>query len=148
TIFHHIIRLTRFNPAQAYEAVVHPARQLGLPIDAALVEETLVPRLTEPEEQAIDLPMLQVVCDAWYRQAEEAHRQGGAGPQPAIDAEAFGQLGDIHTVLQRHLDDTLREFPEPGKAREVLKALVSTEEPERAGKRAVFLEELLSRLHT
>jgi len=77
TIFHHIVWLTRFSPAQAYEAVVHPARQLGLPIDAELVENTLVPDLTERGEQVIDLPMLQVVCDAWYRQAEEAHRQGG-----------------------------------------------------------------------
>jgi hypothetical protein len=108
----------------------------------------LVPQLTDQTEQAIDLPMLQIVCDAWYRQAEAAQRQAGEDHQPTIGADAFVQLGDLHTVLTRHLDDTLREFQEPGQAREVLKALVSAEEPERAVKRAVFLEELLSRLHT
>jgi len=139
TIFHHILRLTRFSPAQAYDAVVQPAQQLGLPIDAALVEEILVPQLTEQGEHDIDLPMLQVVCDAWYRQAEEVHRQAGEGHLTTIGTEAFVQLGDIHTVLKRHLDDTLREFQEPGQAREVLKALVSAEEPERVVKRAVIL---------
>jgi hypothetical protein len=133
TIFHHLIRLTRFSPSQAYKAVVQPAQRLGLPIDVALVEEVLVPQLTDQEEHVVDLPMLQIVCDAWYRQAEDARRQAEESHQTTIGAEEFGQLGDIQTVLSRYLDDTLRAFQEPGKARTASDAVAPGGAEETAG---------------
>jgi hypothetical protein len=144
TIFHHIQRLTRFSPAQAYAAIVHPAQQLGLHIDAALVETVLLPQLTDAEG-TIELPMLQIVCDTWYKEAEAHQSATGSADEAALDAAAYAALGDIRTILGRYLDKTLQEFGSAQEqARAVLKALVSAEDT----RRAVLLDELLSRLHT
>ena len=130
---------------------MRPAERLGVPIDTEVVEEILIPRLTDESEHEIDLPMLQIVCDAWHRQAEDTAPAPLAEqePQPQeIGADALGRLGDLPTVLERYLDETLQQFQEPEQTREVLKALVSSEESGGVVKRALFLEELLSRLHT
>jgi hypothetical protein len=72
------------------------------------------------------------------RQVEEAH-------QASIGPGEYSALGDIRTVLERYLATTLRQFgAEQPQAREVLKALVTGDNTARA----VFPEELLSRLHT
>jgi len=112
TIFHHIIRLTRFSPAQAYDAVVQPAQQLGLPIDAALVEEMLVPQIHRAGEHAIDLPMLQIVCDAGIRRKRRT--AGGAGISRPL-TPSICELGTSIPCCSANLDDTLREFQERGR---------------------------------
>jgi hypothetical protein len=100
TIFHRAMRLTRFTQAQAREAVVQPARRLGLSIDEAFVQNDLIPQLADAA-RIIELPLLQIVCEAWYRQAEGAH-------QASIGPEEYNALGDIRTVLERYLATTLR----------------------------------------
>ena len=144
TIFHHTMRLTRFSPAQAYDAVVQPAQRLGLSIDAALVKDRLIPQLTDAEH-TVELPLLQIVCDVWYQRAEAHQTAMGTVEEETLGEAAYEALGDIPTFLGRYLDDTLRQFgQEQAQAREVLKALVTAEDTQRA----VFLDELLSRLRT
>jgi hypothetical protein len=137
TIFHHTMRLTRFTVEQARDAVVQPAQRLGLAIDEAFVQNNFIPQLADAAH-IIELPLLQIVCEAWYQQTEEAH-------QATIGHGEYTALGDIRTVLERYLNTTLRQFgAEQQQAREVLKALVTGDNTARA----VFPEELLSRLHT
>src|SRR5262249_19307479 len=73
TIFHHTMRLTRFTLEQARDAVVQPARRLGLSIDEAFVQNNFIPQLADAA-RIIELPLLQIVCEAWYQQTEEAHQ--------------------------------------------------------------------------
>src|SRR4029453_2841880 len=130
-------RLTRFTVDQAREAVVQPARRLGLSIDEAFVQNNFIPQLADAA-RIIELPLLQIVCEAWYQQTEEAH-QATSGPGE------YTALGDISKVLEGYLTTTLRQFgAEQQQAREVLKALVTGDNTARA----VFPDELLSRLHT
>jgi len=125
TIFHHTMRLTRFTLAQARDAVVQPARRLGLSIDEAFVQNDFIPQLADAAH-IIELPLLQIVCEAWYQQTEEA-RQATIGPGE------YNALGDIRTVLERYLTTTLRQFgAEQQQAREVLKALVTGDNTDRA----------------
>ena len=136
-IFHHTMRLTRFTLEQARDAVVQPAQRLGLSIDEAFVQNNFIPQLADAAH-IIELPLLQIVCESWYQQTEEAH-------QATIGHGEYTALGDIRTVLERYLTTTLRQFgAEQQQAREVLKALVTGDNTARA----LFPEELLSRLHT
>ena len=69
-LFTHEMRLTRFTPAQALAAAVEPVKRVGWSIDETLVAEVLLPQLDE-FEKGIEPPLLQIVCDALYQQADE-----------------------------------------------------------------------------
>jgi hypothetical protein len=136
-IFTHEMHLTRLTPGQALAAVVEPAKRVGLTMDETLVSKVLLPQLDEAG-QDIAPPLLQIVCDALYQQAMNAGRT-------AIGAEEYAAIGDVRDALGRYLETTLRQFgPVQPQARAVLKALVTAE----GTKRASFIEELVSRLHT
>jgi hypothetical protein len=82
--------------------------------------------------------LLQIVCDALYQRAQDAGRT-------TIGAEEYAAIGDVRGALGQYLETTLRQFGrEQPQARAVLKALVTAE----GTKRAAFVEELASRLHT
>jgi WD40 repeat protein len=136
-IFTHEMYLARLTPEQAFLAAVEPVKRVGLSIDESMVTERILPQLNEGD-QGIQPPLLQIVCDALYQRAHDAGHT-------AIGEEECAALGDIREVLGRYLERTLRQFgQERRQARAVLKALVTA-----AGtKRAMFLEELGSRLRT
>ena len=136
-LFTHAMRLTRLTQAQALAAAVEPGRVCGLTMDAMLMEEVILPQLDEAG-QGIAPPLLQIVCHGLYEHAQTAGRS-------TIGQEEYAALGDIRTVLETYLDDTLRPFgAEQPQARAVLKALVSAE----GTKRASFVEEIVARTQT
>jgi hypothetical protein len=95
---------------------VQPARRLGLEIDEHVVLHRLLPDLEEEAltqdgglsefrdaEHTIELPALQIVCEAWYAKAEESH-------QIVLSAAAYKELGGASTMLRVYLDKTLKTF--------------------------------------
>ena len=138
TLLTHTMRLTRLPVAQALDAVVEPARRLGITVDETLIREILLPQLADAEGR-IDPPLLQLVCDALYQQAQDAEHT-------SIGQAEYTALGDVRAVLQDYLQAMLQQFgPDQPRVREVLKALVAADGTTR---RTVFLADLLSRLHT
>jgi hypothetical protein len=136
-LFTHEMRLARFTHTQALAAAVEPVKRVGWSIDEALVAEVILPQLDELEK-GIEPPLLQIVCDALYQQAQDAGRT-------SIGAEEYAALGDVRQALGRYLDATLRQFgQQQPQARAVLKALVTTE----GTKRASFVNEIVPRLHS
>jgi conflict system STAND superfamily ATPase/WD40 domain-containing protein len=136
-LFTHEMRVARFTHAQALAAAVEPVKRVGWSIDEALVAEVILPQLDEVEK-GIEPPLLQIVCDALYQQAQDAGRT-------SIGAEEYAALGDVRQALVRYLDATLRQFgQQQPQARAVLKALVTTE----GTKRASFVDEIVARLHS
>jgi hypothetical protein len=136
-LFTHEMRLARFTHAQALAAAVEPVKRVGWNIDETLVAEVILPQLDELEK-GIEPPLLQIVCDALYQQAQDAGRT-------SIGAEEYATLGDARQALGRYLDTTLRQFgQQQPQARAVLKALVTTE----GTKRASFVDEIVARLHS
>ena len=136
-LFTHEMRLARFTHAQALAAAVEPVKRVGWSIDEALIAEVILPQLDELEK-GIEPPLLQIVCDALYQQAQDAGRT-------SIGAEEYAALGDVRQALGRYLDATLRQFgPQQPQARAVLKALVTAE----GTKRASFVDEIVARLHS
>jgi hypothetical protein len=110
---------------------------VGWSIDEALVAEVILPQLDELEK-GIEPPLLQIVCDALYQQAQDAGRT-------SIGAEEYAALGDVRQALGRYLEATLPQFgPQQPQARAVLKALVTAE----GTKRASFVDEIVARLHS
>src|SRR4029434_5306564 len=121
---------------------VEPVNRVGWSIDEALVAEVILPQLDEMEK-GIELPLLQIVCDALYQQAQDAGRT-------RIGAEDYAALGDVRQALGNYLDTTLRQFgneqqpQERAQARAVLKALVTTE----GTRRVTCVDEIVARLHS
>jgi hypothetical protein len=136
-LFNHAMRLRRLTPAQALSAAVEPIRVCGLTIDSTLMAEVILPQLDEAG-LGIAPPLLQIVCHRLYEHAQNAGRS-------SIGQEEYAALGDLRTVLEHYLDDTLRPFgSEQPQARAVLKALVTAE----GTKRASFLVEIVARAQT
>jgi multiple sugar transport system substrate-binding protein len=145
------MRLTYFNSVQAREAIVEPARRLGLDIEDEAVDQKVLPQVMNPAlvqdgrpsvreaEHAIELPLLQIVCESWYKKAEEAY-------ESVLGMEAYEALGDVRTVHNKYLDKALEKFASEKErardVRDVLKALVSKE----GIPQVVSLDTLLSRL--
>ena len=136
-LFTHEMRLARLTQAQALAAAVEPVKRVGWSIDEALVAEVILPQLDEVEK-GIEPPLLQIVCDALYQQAQDAGRT-------SIGAEEYAALGDVRQALGRYLDTTLRQFgAQQPQARAALKTLVTAE----GTKRASFADEIMARLQS
>ncbi len=135
-IFTHQLQLERLTEVQALEAVIKPAERLGIQVDEVMVQIKLLPEL-KPEE-GIEPPLLQIVCDALYQNAQSE----GRSEIGMVDYEA---VSDVKGALGKYLDDKLRQFGKNQRtAKAVLKTLVTTE----GTKRATFVEELLSRIRS
>ncbi len=72
-LFTHEMHLARFTHTQALGAAVEPVKRVGWSIDEAMVAEVLLQQLDE-FEKGIEPPLLQIVCDALYQQAQDAGR--------------------------------------------------------------------------
>ena len=134
-IFTHQLSLERLTEAQAVEAVIKPAERLGIQVDEPMVQIKLLPELLT-KDGGIEPPLLQIVCDALYQNAQNEGRS-------TIGMADYEAIGDVNGALSKYLDAKLRQFGQyQPQARAVLKALVTT-----AGtKQAVFLPELSARL--
>ena len=134
-IFTHQVQLERLSEVQALEAVIKPAERLGIQVYEPMVQIKLLPELLS-EEGGIEPPLLQIVCDALYQNAQSEGRT-------EIDMRDYEAVGDVKGALGKYLEDKLRQFgKQQGTAKVVLKALVTAE----GTKRASFVDELLSRI--
>jgi len=134
-IFTHQLQLARLTETQALEAVIKPAQRLGIQVDEPMVQIKLLPDLLA-EEGGIEPPLLQIVCDALYQNAQSEGRN-------TIGMADYEAIGDVNGALSKYLDEKLRQFGQcQPQARAVLKALITS-----AGtKQAVFLPELATRI--
>jgi hypothetical protein len=118
-IFRHQLQLEHLTEAQALEAVVKPAERLGIQVNEAMVQIRLLPELIS--EEGIEPPLLQIVCDALYQNAQSEGRQ-------EIGMADYEAIGDVKGALGKYLDDKLRQFGKNQRiAKTVLKALITTE---------------------
>jgi eukaryotic-like serine/threonine-protein kinase len=113
-IFTHELHLSRLTPVQALAAAVEPVKRVGLTIDVDLMTKVILPQLDDAG-QGIAPPLLQIVCEALYDNAQKAGRT-------AIGAEDYAAVGEVRHALRRYLDTVLLRFGEQQpQARAVLK---------------------------
>ncbi|MBT5873927.1 MAG: hypothetical protein HOH43_10945, partial [Candidatus Latescibacteria bacterium] len=97
-IFHHEYRLKRLSRPQASLAITEPAHCVGCSYEPALVEQ-LLDDLSE--QDGIDPPHLQIVCDTLYDARDEDN---------LITSEAYDRFGGASHILAEYLTRVLRRF--------------------------------------
>lgn len=109
-VFRNVFILQRLTRDQAITAVVEPLRRLGIEI-----EEGLAQRIGgDLDEEGVDPPQLQIVCDRLY---DDMLAQG----RRRIDSTDYERLGGIAELLPAYLSDVLARLPQ---GRPVLETLV------------------------
>ncbi|MBI4550685.1 MAG: winged helix-turn-helix domain-containing protein [Candidatus Latescibacteria bacterium] len=116
-IFHHEYRLRRLSREQAARAIIEPARAVGCHYETPLVER-LLDDLSE--QDGVDPPHLQIVCDTLYDARDSA---GG------MTLAAYDRLGTASHILAGYLERVLRRFNATDLAavQEILVALISAD---------------------
>ncbi|MDZ7361337.1 MAG: winged helix-turn-helix domain-containing protein [candidate division KSB1 bacterium] len=114
-VFHHEYRLKRLSREQAAAAITEPARVAGCRYEAELVQR-LLDDLTE--QDGIDPPQLQIVCDQLY---------DTRGHDNKLTVAAYERLGTASKIIAGYLARVLRRFNTADLriAKEILKALIS-----------------------
>ncbi|MBN2364668.1 MAG: hypothetical protein EH225_00825 [Calditrichaeota bacterium] len=97
-VFHHEFRLERLDRDRARDAIIKPAWRVNCRIEASLVE-SILDDLSENDK--IDPPQLQIVCDALY------DKNPG---DPAMTMEAYRELGGASGILQYYLQRVLEHY--------------------------------------
>jgi hypothetical protein len=132
---------------QAARAITQPLKRFGITLEEGLLEQIV----DDLDEEGINPPQLQIVCDRLYdRMLRE--------PKPEITKAIYEELGGADTILGEYLDEELGKLDEAQRrlARTVLQALVTaagTKEPrslaqitERTGLAGDELEGILGEL--
>jgi DNA-binding winged helix-turn-helix (wHTH) protein len=116
-IYYHEYRLKRLGREQAARAITGPARAAGCRYEPQLVER-LLDDLSD--EEGVDPPQLQIVCDNLY----DAREPGGA-----LTLAIYERLGTASQILAGYLERVLRRFntADLRAAKEVLTSLISAE---------------------
>ncbi len=117
-IFHNESRLGPLTLETARQAIVEPAKLLGIDVEADLVTRLL----SDLETEGIEPPQLQIVMDHLY----DAMPAGAK----SITLKAYKALGETRKILAGYLDRVLQQLPAPKRriGREILKTLVTSEE--------------------
>jgi WD40 repeat protein len=119
-LYENRLRVLPMSRDQAQQVISRPCEAVGVGIDQALVDELLDDLLEGG--QAIELPLLQVVLDALYRQAREVDPE-----HPVLTQGAYQGLGKAQRILARFIEDRVDSYQDPEPVRQVLKALVTDE---------------------
>lgn len=116
-IFHHEYRLERLSREQAALAIAEPASTVGCSFEPQLVER-LLDDLSD--QQHIDPPQLQIVCDNLY----DSRDQNGQ-----VTVAIYERLGTASRILAGYLERVLSRFnaADLQVARETLTSLISIE---------------------
>ncbi|MEJ2634464.1 MAG: winged helix-turn-helix domain-containing protein [Calditrichia bacterium] len=114
-IFHHEYRLQRLNREQAERAITEPARKVNCDLEPPLVQMILDDL---SDDEFVDPPQLQIVCDALYDLKEVEGR---------IPLAGYRRLGGASQILSRYLERVVRRFnsEEIEMVRAILGALIS-----------------------
>ena len=132
TIFHNEFRLDPLNTETAREAIVEPAKMLGLDVEPALVDRLIADLVHE----GIDPPQLQIVCDTLFDKLETGENQ--------LKLKSYLALGETRKILGNYMDRVLREMlPEQREpARAILKCLVTSENTKTVSRIADLVREV------
>lgn len=135
-IYHHEYRLKRLSREQAARAITEPARAAGCKYEPQLIDR-LLDDLSD--EEGIDPPQLQIVCDNLY----DAREPGGA-----LTLAVYEQLGTASQILAGYLERVLRRFntADLRAAKEVLTSLISAEGERRVLRESNLYERATARL--
>jgi len=116
-IFHNEYRLGRLEYEQAVRAITEPARAVGCPISDEIPKRIMEDLL---EDNNIDPPQLQIVCDALF---------DGRDKSRGITIEEYEEMGGAPKILAGYLERVMTRFnsDEYPIAKEILKALISAD---------------------
>lgn len=135
-IYYHEYRLKRLSREQAARAMTEPARAAGCEY-----QPQLVARLLDDlgDEEGVDPPQLQIVCDSLYDARE---------PTGELTLAVYEQLGTASQILAGYLERVLRRFNSADlrAAREVLTSLISAEGERRVLRESELCERASTRL--
>jgi DNA-binding winged helix-turn-helix (wHTH) protein len=124
-IYYHESRLKRLSREQAARAITEPARAAGCKYQPQLID-----RLLDDlgDEEGVDPPQLQIVCDNLYDARE---------PDGSLTLAVYEQMGTASQILAGYLERVLRRFNRADlhAAREILTSLISAD-----GERRVLRE--------
>ncbi|HML20338.1 MAG TPA: protein kinase [Aggregatilinea sp.] len=124
--------VTPLTPQELEQAVVQPARQVGVPIDSGVVA-TLI---TEFNEQPGALPLLQYSLSALFESREDY----------GITARVYKRIGGVRGALSQRADRLFESFSaeEQEVTRQLFLRLVSLGEGTEDTRRREFLSEIMS----
>ena len=135
-VYYHEYRLKRLSREQAARAITEPARAAGCEY-----EPQLVARLLDDigDEEGVDPPQLQIVCDSLYDARE---------PTGKLTLAVYEQLGTASQILAGYLERVLRRFNSADlrAAREVLTSLISADGERRVLRESELYERATTRL--
>jgi DNA-binding winged helix-turn-helix (wHTH) protein len=135
-IYYHEYRLKRLSREQAARAITEPARAAGCEY-----QPQLVTRLLDDlgDEEGVDPPQLQIVCDSLYDARE---------PTGELTLAVYEQLGTASQILAGYLERVLRRFNSADlrAAREVLTSLISADGERRVLRESELFERATTRL--
>ena len=112
-IFRNVFVLNRLRREQALDAVMEPLKQVEIELEPGLAERIV----GELDEQGVDPPQLQIVCDRLY---DDMLARGSR----RITIADYERLGGVEELLPAYLSDVLARLPQ---AKPVLETLVGDE---------------------
>jgi hypothetical protein len=114
-IFHHEYRLQRLTRDQSVRAILEPANLLGCRFEAELVDRILRDLL---EDDRVDPPQLQILCDTLYDARESTNN---------ITLALYERLGGASSILSGYFELVLGRLSSSDLrlAQELLKSLIS-----------------------
>ena len=123
TLFNNEVRLAAMTQAEAHTAITGPVAKIGRPV--SYEPELLDLLLADLTRGDVELPHLQIICTKLYETLTP--------PEATITLAAYEGLGQAQGILSSYLNQVLDRLPhqEGSLAREILKALVSSEATKR-----------------
>jgi hypothetical protein len=115
-IVNNTLELQPLAQEQAARAITQPLKRFGVTLEEGLLERIV----DDLDEEGINPPQLQIVCDRLY---DRVLRE----PKPEITRAIYEELGGAETILGEYLDEELGKLDEAQRrrARIVLQALVT-----------------------
>ncbi|MBD3225737.1 MAG: hypothetical protein GF313_13495 [Caldithrix sp.] len=116
-IFHHEFRLQRLNPNQACRAISEPAKKVGCHLQSELTNKIINDII---EDDGVDPPQLQIICDAIY---------DGRGEFYGISLEDYKKLGGAQHIVAQYLERVLHRLrkDEIEPVKQILTSLISAD---------------------
>lgn len=119
-LFRNRLWIRHLDKSEALSAILGPCAACGVDLEEGLAVKVL--RDLRADGMEVELPVFQVVMDSLYQKALEQNPD-----QPQLTLAAYAELGEVHTIMGRFLEDRVHSYPDADAARQVLKALVTTE---------------------
>lgn len=93
-IYTNYVRLLKLDRNNALKAIYEPAKLFGITYEEGLLEQIL----DHLEDQGIDPPQLQIICDILYRESKKSG---------FVSFKLYESLGGVKSILKNYLDDII-----------------------------------------